>query len=98
MKWENTKFASSVLKKNRPLKSYGEGLWGLSMSSVERLDSKTKEELKFGVVITLREIKGINRIRDFIDACILRGYIVNELDIDARLEIKAKAEEHIDLQ
>ena len=98
MKWENTKFASSVLKKNRPLKSYGEGLWGLSVSSVERLDSKTKEELKFGVVITLREIKGINRIRDFIDACILRGYIVNELDTDARLEIKAKAEEHIDLQ
>lgn len=98
MKWENTKFASSVLKKNRPLKSYGEGLWGLSISSVERLDSKTKEELKFGVVITLREIKGINRIRDFIDACILRGYIVNELDTDARLEIKAKAEEHIDLQ
>lgn len=98
MKWENTKFASSVLKKNRPLKSYGEGFWGLSMSSVERLDSKTKEELKFGVVITLREIKGINRIRDFIDACILRGYIVNELDADARLEIKAKAEEHIDLQ
>ena len=98
MKWENTKIASNVLKNNRPLKSYGGGFWGLSILSVERLDSKTKEQLKFGVVITLREIKGINRIRDFIDACILRGYIVNELDIDARLEIKAKAEEEIDLQ
>ena len=36
--------------------------------------------LNFGVVVTLKEINGINRIEDFIKACILRGWIVNRID------------------
>ena len=44
-------------------------------------------ELNFGIVITLREINGINRIQDFIRACNMRGYIVSELNIQNQLEI-----------
>lgn len=42
--------------------------------------------LNFGAVITLKEVKGVNRIQDFITACTLRGWIVNELDIRAQVE------------
>ena len=41
-------------------KSYGTGLWGLSLKTKERLDEKFGEGLTFGIVITLKEIKGIN--------------------------------------
>lgn len=94
-KWENTKFISNILKKNRPIKSYGERLWGLVLASKERLDSKTKNDLNFGVIITLKEIKGINRIDDFIKACTLRGMIVNEIDVKNHLELYNKNQEEI---
>ena len=43
--------------------------------------------LNFGVVVTLKEINGINRIEDFIKACILRGWIVNRIDVQNQLDI-----------
>ena len=86
-KWENTKLISKIIKINRPLKSYGDRFWGLAVTSKERLAMRTMGELNFGIVITLREINGINRIQDFIRACNMRGYIVSELNIQNQLEI-----------
>lgn len=86
-KWENTKLISKILKRNRPIMSYGDRFWGLAVTSKERLATRTIGELNFGIVITLREINGVNRIQDFIRACNMRGYIVNELNIQNRLEI-----------
>ena len=86
-KWENTKLISKILKMNRPLKSYGDRFWGLAVTSKERLAMRTMGELNFGIVITLREINGVNRIQDFIRACNMRGYIVSELNIQNQLEI-----------
>lgn len=87
-KWENTKFISKVLKRgSRPVKSYEDRLWGMVITSKERLASRTAHGLNFGAVVTLREINGVNRIQDFIRACTLRGWIVNELDIQQKLEL-----------
>lgn len=86
-KWENTKFISKTIKKNRPLKSYDERLWGISVVSKERLSTRMQGGLNFAAVVTLKEIKGINRIQDFITACALRGYIVNELDVNTQVEV-----------
>lgn len=86
-KWENTKFISKVLKNNRAIKSYGERLWGMTLTSKERLSTRTRKGLNFGVVITLREINGRNRIQDFVRACTLRGWIVTELDVQNKIEI-----------
>lgn len=94
-KWENTKFISKVLKANRPLKSYGERLWGISVVSKERLSSTIKDNLNFGAVITLREVNGINRIDDFIKACTLRGWIVSEIDVQNKIEIYNSNQEEI---
>ena len=51
--------------------------------------------MQFGVVITLKEMNGINRIDDFIKLCMVRGFIVNRVDIDSRIDVYAKAEENI---
>lgn len=94
-KWENTKFISKVVKDNRPLKSYDDRLWGLSITSKERLSSQMHKHLNFGAVITLKELSGVNRIQDFIRACQIRGYIVNEIDIQNRIDIYTTTQEEI---
>lgn len=94
-KWENTKFISKVLKKNRSLDSYDERLWGISIVSKERLTTSMTSNLNFGVVVTLREIHGVNRIQDFITACTLRGWIVNEINLESRLTLYNKNQEEI---
>ena len=39
---------------------------GISVTSKERLSTQMRSPLNFGVVVTLKEINGINRIEDFI--------------------------------
>lgn len=94
-KWENTKFISKILKKNKALKSYDERLWGISIVSKERLTTSMTSNLNFGVVVTLREVNGVNRIQDFITACTLRGWIVNEINLENRLTLYNKNQEEI---
>ena len=94
-KWENTKFISKILKKNRPLKAYDERFWGISVVSKERLSTKMQGGLNFAAVITLKEIQGINRIQNFISACNLRGYIVNQLNINAQVKVYNANQEEI---
>ncbi len=94
-KWDNTKFISSLLNKNKPLKSYDDRLWGFSITSKGRLTSRIDEGLHFGVVITMKEVTGINRIDDFIKACTLRGWIVNKIDVQNKVEVYNKIQEEI---
>lgn len=96
-KWENTKFISSRLNPKRvtSLNLYGDGLWGISIASKERSNRPEMNDLSFGVVITLKHTKGFNRINDFKHACLLRGYLVNEVKIKNQLELYEKAQETI---
>lgn len=95
-KWDNTKFISRVVKNsNKPVKSYDDRLWGLTITSKERLSTHMRTPLNFGVVVTLKEVNGINRIEDFIKACTLRGWIVNRLDVQNQLDIYTSSQEEI---
>ena len=95
-KWDNTKFISRIVKNiNKPVKSYDDRLWGLSVTSKERLSTQMRSPLNFGVVVTLKEVNGINRIDDFVKACILRGWIVNRIDVQNQLDIYASSQEEI---
>ena len=95
-KWDNTKFISRIVKNNnKPVKSYDDRLWGLSVTSKERLSTQMRAPLNFGVVVTLKEVNGMNRIEDFIKACILRGWIVNRIDVQNQLDIYASSQEEI---
>ncbi|MEY8429777.1 S8 family peptidase [Lachnospiraceae bacterium 48-42] len=94
-KWDNIKHISEEIKERRiPRKAYDFGLWGLKINTKERLQRR-KEPLQFGVVVTLKEMNGVNRINDFIKMCMARGWLVNQLDIENQLDVYAKAEEDI---
>ena len=66
-KWDNVKHINEEIKdKAVPRKAYDSGLWGLSIKTKERTVTRTKAPLQFGVVVTLKEMNGVNRIDDFI--------------------------------
>lgn len=96
-KWDNVKHISDVIKARAvPRKAYDSGLWGLSIKTKERMQSKGKNALAFGVVVTLKEMNGVNRFEDFKRLCMARGWLVNELDVQNQLDIYLKAEEDIE--
>ena len=96
-KWDNVKLISEELKDRAvPRKVYGAGMWGLSIKTKERLKEKNGRGLLFGVVITLKEMNGENRIDDFIKLCMMRGWIVNRVDIENQIDVYNRAEEEIE--
>lgn len=97
-KWDNIKHISEKIKDRRiPKKVYDSGLWGLKINTKERLH-KRNEPLQFGVVVTLKEMTGVNRIDEFVKMCIARGWLVNSLVIENQLDIYAQAEEEIEFE
>lgn len=96
-KWDNVKHIREISQKgNRAKKCYDKGIWGVSLKTKERLDEKYGVGMKFGIVVTLKEIDGVNRIDDFIKNCSLRGWLVNKIDVENRIDIYNVAEEEID--
>lgn len=96
-KWDNIKHISEAVKESaRPRKAYENGAWGLSIKTKERLVPKTGRGMPFGVVITLKEMHGENRIDDFIKLCMVRGWLVNKIDVQNQIDIYNKAEEEIE--
>lgn len=98
-KWDNVKHIREISQKgNRAKKCYDKGIWGLSLKTKERLAEKFGVGLKFGIVITLKEIDGVNRIDDFVKNCSLRGWLVNRIDVENRIDIYNIAEEEINFE
>ncbi|EOH8750213.1 S8 family peptidase [Enterococcus faecalis] len=98
-KWDNVKYIAEVPTPNKRLKiSYQNKNWGMEVKTSNRLDPKDGEGLRFGVVVTLKEINGINRIDEFIHSCNLNGWIVNQLDIKVRQDIHQTLNEEIEFE
>ena len=96
-KWDNVKHIVEYPKKGtRPKKVYETKLWGLSIKTTERLEEKYGEGLNFGVVITLKEINGVNRIDEFIKQCFLKNWLVTPVNVENRIDIYNIAEEEIE--
>lgn len=70
--------------------------WGRRVTRIERLGIKDREGVRFSVIITLKEINGVNRIDDFIKQASLRGWLVSQLQIDAQVDIYNKLNEEIE--
>ncbi len=95
-KWDNVKQLLEVYTgKNQPRIAYTSKLWGITIRTLERLEVKHGKGLNFGVVITLKELNGKNRIEDFIRQCSLRGWLVNRIDVAQRIDIHNLAEEEV---
>ncbi len=95
-KWDNVKHIVEEYKTNaRPKKNYENTSWGLSIKSKDRLGKGDGKGIKFGVVITLKEINGINRYDEFIRQCKFKGWLVNKVDVESRVELYNIAEQEI---
>lgn len=95
-KWDNVKYVVEKVKDRRvPKKSYRNKNWGMEIKTNNRLDPEDGVGLRFGVVVTIKEMYGINRIDEFIKNCNLNGWLVNAIDIQNRIEIHEKINEEI---
>ena len=93
-KWDNTKqirekFGESL----RPRKAYESGMWGVSVKRKERLDKK--KPVRFGLVVTLKEVDGINRIDDFMQQARLANWVVSEVNVEAQVDIYQRLQEEV---
>lgn len=96
-KWDNVKRISEAIKSvGRPKKVYEAGMWGVRIVTKERGSEKCGQGTRFGVVITLKEMNGINRIEDFIRLCGLYGWLVTPIDVDASLDLYNRVNEEIE--
>lgn len=98
-KWDNVKYiAERATKKLVAKKSYENKNWGMEVKTNNRLNPKGGVGVRFGVVVTLKEINGVNRIDEFIKSCTLNGWLVNSIDIEHRIDIYQKLKEDIEFQ
>ncbi|WP_334329661.1 S8 family peptidase [Companilactobacillus sp. HBUAS59699] len=99
-KWDNVKHISDVIKDTpvaRKVYHSNDEMWGMSIKTKERLRAGDGEDIKFGVVVTLKEINGTNRIEDFIQKFSLKGWLVNRIDVDQRVNIYQTVNEDLDV-
>jgi hypothetical protein len=95
-KWDNVKYIAEIPKdRMRSKVSYNNKNWGMEIKTNNRLDSIDGIGIRFGVVITLKEINGVNRIDEFIKSCNLNGWLVNQIDVEQRIDIYEKINEDI---
>ncbi|UTC49342.1 S8 family peptidase [Treponema vincentii] len=98
-KWDNIKLIGEELKDSpRSRKVYDDGRWGISLKTKERLLGNAGKGLNFGLVITLKEINGQNRIEEFIRLCTLRGWLVNKVSVENQIEVYNKADVDIEFE
>lgn len=95
-KWDNTKrVQDKYTPRTRAKEAYDDGLWGLSVKTNDRLNNDDGKNIKFGIVVTLKEINGKNRISAFIQQCQLRGWLVEQVDIETQVDIYTTAQENL---
>lgn len=98
-KWDNVKYvAECITKKRSPKKSYKNKNWGMEIKTNNRLNPEDGEGVRFGVVVTLKEINGVNRIDEFIRDCTLNGWLVKVIDVQSRIDIHKKVNEEIEFE
>lgn len=96
-KWDNVKYlVEKSDKKMTPKISYENKNWGMEIKTANRLNPRDGIGIRFGVVVTLREMNGVNRIDDFIKNCTLNGWLVNVVDVRNRIDIHKKVNEDIE--
>lgn len=91
-KWDNVKVISDVINpRARPKRCYANGGWGLSVKLKSRGTALKDRGIKFAVVVTLKEMNGIDRSSEFVKRCEMKGWIVNNINRENRLKIHERS-------
>jgi hypothetical protein len=98
-KWENTKHIGEFIKTRQKAKQmYGMETWGISLRKMERLAQDEGKGMCFGIVVTLKEMNGVNRYDEFIKRCNLNNWITQKIQVELMLDVYAKADEVVHLE
>lgn len=96
-KWDNTKRIVETFdnKQEKSILNTNKPTWGISIRKKERLNYEDGKNIKFGLVVTLRDLTNKNRIDTFVRNCRLYGWHVNSIIYKNQIDIYNKAEEEI---
>ena len=98
-KWDNIKHIAEELNpRSKPRKSGVSQMWGVRVVTKDRRNDGSRDALAFGLVVTLKEMKGVNRFDDFVQACEQKGWFVDRITISNQLEIFNQAESEIEVE
>lgn len=100
-KWDNVKHIGESFTSRKRVKvilNPSNPQWGMSIKTIERLKSSDGQGVRFGVVVTLKELNGVNRIEDFIQQAELRGWLVNRLQVEAQVDLFNSLNEEIEFE
>lgn len=96
-KWDNTKcIKEKYSSRSRDKISYENPLWGISVTTKNRENPNDGKNIRFGIIVTLKELHGVNRINEFVQMCSFNQWFVEEIDIDNQLELYNKADNDIE--
>jgi hypothetical protein len=98
-KWDNTKCIKEKFNSRvRDKIMYDNPLWGISVKTKNRINQEDGKNIKFGIVITLKEIHKKNRINEFIHQCSFHQWFVEEVNIENKINIYNISEEDIQIE
>ncbi|WFQ93383.1 serine protease [Mycoplasma feriruminatoris] len=104
-KWDNVKHIKEKLytnknQKRRLKKLFNSSNWGISIKTKKRTNLKNKRQINFGLVITLKEINGVNRIDEFIKLWTsnFHPYIVRRINIENSIQNYLKNFEELEFE
>lgn len=98
-KWDNVKhIAEPLTSRSKPKKVYANPMWGMMIRKSSRYQSGSHEPQRFGVVVTIHNLKGENRIDAFIRQCSAIGWIVERVEIDNELRIYEHSQVEVEFE
>ena len=98
-KWDNIKVICERQKNRGKAKSlFEKGFWGISIKKTERNNYLGPSMIRFGLVITLKNINGENLINEFIQKCAINELLVSSINVEEQVRINRIIEEEIDLE
>ncbi|MBR3234802.1 MAG: S8 family peptidase [Atopobiaceae bacterium] len=98
-KWDNVKHVSDVLTDaTRPRKAYENPLWAIKLRKTSRYRRGSRQPQRFGLVVTLKELNGVNRFETFAQQCSALGWIVNRVELETRVSIYESSQVDIEFE
>lgn len=93
-KWDNIKHLSEKIT-NYSKANFNDH-WGIQVKAIKRGSDYEKNPIAFALVVVLKEVKGVNRIKQFINLCERSNqWTVRPLDIQQSVIIRQKAQEEL---
>lgn len=99
-KWDNVKHIQDESGKGgtlKPVQAFKGKNWGISVKSMARLTTE-RDNIRFGIVVTLKNLHKKNHYDEFVKSCIANGWHVSSVAVDNRLKLYNEASEELQLE